>query len=447
MEIIFEINALFLDEVRIRFFGDDHRVGRMSLIDESGERYVRMAHLACVGSHAINGVAALHSELLKADVLKDFYDMWPEKFSNKTNGVTPRRWIALSNPGLTQLVTEVIGDDWIRDLTNLRRLEPFAKDPAFLERWQKIKHLNKATLAKAIRDRTGILVDPNSLFDVQVKRIHEYKRQHLNILHVIALYHRLRVDANYDMQPRTFIFGGKAAPGYYIAKLIIKLITSVGDVVNRDPAVKGRIKVVYWPNFSVKTGQHIYPAADLSEQISTAGKEASGTGNMKFCMNGALTIGTLDGANIEIRQEVGAENFFTFGLSAPEVYAIKAHGYRPDDFYHSNDELRQIIDLVKDGFFSRGDTQIFKPLIDGLLGWDPYLVLADYQSYADCQRLVSHAYADSAHWSQMSVLNVARSDSFSSDRTIREYADDTWKVPRVPIRMLSEKDLTIQMPP
>ena len=442
MEIVFEINARFLDEVRIRFFGDDPRVGRMSLIDESGERFVRMAHLACVGSHAINGVAALHSELLKADVLKDFYAMWPEKFSNKTNGVTPRRWIALSNPGLTQLVSEVIGDDWVRDLSNLRRLEAFAQDPGFLERWQKIKHANKATLAKAIRSRTGISVDPNSLFDVQVKRIHEYKRQHLNILHVIALYHRLRSDPQHDMQPRTFIFGGKAAPGYYIAKLIIKLITSVGDIVNKDPAVKGRIKVVYWPNFSVKTGQHIYPAADLSEQISTAGKEASGTGNMKFCMNGALTIGTQDGANIEIAQQVGAENFFSFGLSAPEVYAIKAQGYHPGHYYDTNAELRQVLDLVKDGFFSRGDTQIFKPLIDGLLGWDPYLVLADFQSYADCQRLVDQAYADSRHWSQMSVLNVARSDSFSSDRTIREYADETWRVPRVPIRLLSEKDLS-----
>ena len=250
------------------------------------------------------------------------------------------------------------------------------------------------------------------------------------------------------MQPRTFIFGGKAAPGYYIAKLIIKLITSVGEVVNNDPAVKGRIKVVFLPNFNVKTGQHIYPAADLSEQISTAGKEASGTGNMKFCMNGALTIGTLDGANIEICEQVGAENFFMFGLSAPEVYALKAQGYRPGQYYDSNPELRQVIDLVNDGFFSRGDTQIFKPLIDGLLGWDPYLVLADYQSYADCQPRVSQAYTEGAHWGEMSVLNVARSDSFSSDRTIREYADETWKVPRVPIRLLSEKDLTfgVQMP-
>jgi len=448
MEIVFEINARFLDEVRIRFFGDEHRVTSMSLIDENGERFVRMAHLACVGSHAINGVAALHSELLKTDVLRDFYAMWPEKFSNKTNGVTPRRWIALSNPGLTQLVSEVIGDDWVRDLSILRQLEPFAKDAAFLERWQKIKHANKATLAKAIRSRTGVSVDPNSLFDVQVKRIHEYKRQHLNILHVIALYHRLRSDSQYDMQPRTFIFGGKAAPGYYIAKLIIKLITSVGDIINKDPAVKGRIKVVYWPNFNVKTGQYIYPAADLSEQISTAGKEASGTGNMKFCMNGALTIGTQDGANIEIRNEVGAENFFSFGLSAQEVYELKAQGYHPGHYYDSNAELHQVLDLIKDGFFSRGDTQIFKPLIDGLLGWDPYLVLADFQSYADCQRAVSQAYSNGSHWSEMSVLNVARSDGFSSDRTIREYADETWKVPRVPIRLLSEKDLSfnLQMP-
>jgi starch phosphorylase len=279
--------------------------------------------------------------------------------------------------------------------------------------------------------------------DVQVKRIHEYKRQHLNILHVVALYHRLKSNPRFDMQPRTFVFGGKAAPAYHVAKLIIKLINSVGDIVNRDPEVRGRLKVVFVPNFNVKNGQRVYPAADLSEQISTAGKEASGTGNMKFCMNGALTIGTLDGANIEIRNEVGADNFFLFGLSTPEVYELNHKGYRPGYFYETNDELRQVLDLIRDGFFSRGDTKLFRPLIDGLLRWDPYMVLADYQSYVDCQWQVNRAYQDMDRWTVMSILNVARSGKFSSDRTIREYADQIWKVPRVPIRLLSQSELTV----
>ncbi len=311
LEIIYEINRRFLDEVRIRFPGDDARIARLSLIDESGDRYVRMAHLACVGSHAINGVAALHTELLKQDVLQDFHALWPDKFSNKTNGVTPRRWMVLSNPELSELITDAIGDGWIKDLGQLRKLEPLAEDPAFQGLWRNIKRANKQQFAAFARQRTGIAIDPDSLFDVQVKRIHEYKRQHLNILHVIALYCRLRADPGLDVPPRTFIFGGKAAPGYHLAKLIIKLINAVGDVVNRDPAVRDRIKVVFLPNFNVSNGQRVYPAADLSEQISTAGKEASGTGNMKFSMNGALTIGTLDGANIEIRDEVGAGEFLS----------------------------------------------------------------------------------------------------------------------------------------
>ena len=442
LEIIFEINARFLDQVRVRFFGDDSRLSSLSLIDESGERYVRMAHLACVGSHAINGVAALHTELLKTDVLKDFYALWPEKFSNRTNGVTPRRWIALSNPGLTKLVSATIGENWVSDLTELRKLEAYARDAAFQDQWAAIKLYNKIRLARLIKDRTGVVVDPASMFDVQVKRIHEYKRQHLNILHVIALYHRLRSDPHFDPQPRTFVFGGKAAPGYYMAKLIIRLITAVGEVINRDPAVRDRLKVVFFPNFNVTNGQQIYPAAELSEQISTAGKEASGTGNMKFCMNGALTIGTQDGANIEICQEVGPENFFMFGLSAPEVFQLQAQGYQPRSHYDSNPELRHVIDLVRDGFFSRGDTQVFKPLVDNLMNHDPYLVFADFQAYADCQQQVNQAYADRRHWHEMSILNTARSDSFSSDRTIREYAEGTWRVPRVPIRLLSEQDLT-----
>ena len=443
LEIIYEINAQFLDEVRMRFLGDDERVARMSLIDEAGERFVRMAHLACVGSYAINGVAELHSELLKQDVLKDFFELWPEKFNNKTNGVTPRRWIALSNPKLTHLLNATIGPDWITDLDRLRELEPYAEDGAFRQTWAEIKRANKVTLAAHVLRQTGISIDPDSLFDVQVKRIHEYKRQHLNILHVIALYHRLKNEPNLDIEPRTFIFGGKAAPGYFIAKLIIRLITAVGEVVNRDPAIRNRLKVVFVPNFSVKTAQSIYPGADLSEQISTAGKEASGTGNMKFSMNGALTIGTLDGANVEIREEVGSENFFLFGLTADEVVRLKTHGYHPIECYHTQPELREVLDLIRNGYFSRGDTELFRPLVDGLLYHDPFMVLADFASYADCQMQVNQAYKDREHWVHMSIMNAARSGKFSSDRTIREYAETIWRagataVPLVPPHGLSD---------
>ncbi len=442
LEIVYEINARFLDEVRIRFLGDEARIIRMSLIDENGGRYVRMAHLACVASHAVNGVADLHSQLIKQSLLKDFYDLWPEKFSNKTNGVTPRRWLVLTNPRLSSLICEAIGTGWIKDLSKLEDLQKFVDDESFQRTWREIKRANKEELAVIARDRTGVSVDPDSLFDVQVKRIHEYKRQLLNVLHIIALYHRIKSDSRFDLQPRTFIFGGKAAPGYHAAKLIIKLINAVGEVVNRDPQVRERLKVVFLPNFNVKNGQLVYPAADLSEQISTAGKEASGTGNMKFCMNGALTIGTLDGANIEIRREVGPENFFMFGLSTDDVEALRRSGYRPGAFYESNPELRAVIDLIREGFFSRGDTSLFRSIVDGLLSWDTYMLLADFQSYVDCQAKVSQAYEDPRHWSRMSILNVARSGVFSSDRTIQEYANEIWRVPRVPIRLLSQKDLT-----
>ncbi|MEA3159569.1 MAG: glycogen phosphorylase [Gammaproteobacteria bacterium] len=440
LQIIYEINAHFLEEVRIRFLGDDERIVRMSLIDETGERYVRMAHLACVGSHAINGVATLHSELLKRDVLKDFYEMWPQKFSNKTNGVTPRRWMVLSNPRLSQLITEHIGDGWIKDLSRLKALEPLADNPEFRSRWGEIKHFNKQTLASRALVRIGVSIDPSTMFDVLVKRIHEYKRQHLKVLHIVWLYHGIKSNPSLEVQPRTFIFGGKAAPGYHLAKLMIKLITSVGDVINRDPDVRDRLKVVFLPNFNVKNGQRVYPAADLSEQISTAGKEASGTGNMKFSMNGALTIGTLDGANIEIRDEVGAENFFLFGLSAEEVYALKAQGYRPIDYYNANQGLKDVIDLIRSGFFSRGDPELFRPLIDGLLYQDPYLLLADFQSYIDCQNKVSEAYRDTDRWTRMSILNTARSGKFSSDRTIREYCSDIWRAKSVPIHLLTHAE-------
>jgi starch phosphorylase len=443
LQIIQEINAQFLEEVRMRFLGDEARIARMSLIDETGERYVRMAHLACVGSHAINGVAELHSELLKRDVLKDFYELWPQKFSNKTNGVTPRRWMVLSNPKLSDLICEQIGTDWIKDLAQLRRLEPLAENPEFRARWREIKHHNKQGFAALALERTGIVIDPDSIFDVLVKRIHEYKRQHLKVLHIVSLYHGIKSNPAIEVHPRTFIFGGKAAPGYHLAKLMIKLITAVGDVVNRDPDVRGRLKVVFLPNFNVTNGQRVYPAADLSEQISTAGKEASGTGNMKFSMNGALTIGTLDGANIEIRQEVGAENFFLFGLSAPEVYALKTKGYRPMDYYEANQGLRDVIDLIRSGFFSRGDTELFRPLIDGLLYQDPYLLLADFQSYLECQAEVSETYDDTERWTRMSILNTARSGTFSSDRTISEYCADIWCVKPVPIHLLTHAEAGI----
>ncbi len=440
LQIIYEINAHFLEEVRIRFMGDEARISRMSLIDESGERYVRMAHLACVGSHAINGVAELHSELLKRDVLQDFYALWPEKFSNKTNGVTPRRWMVLCNPKLSDLITEHIGDGWIKDLAQLKRLEPLAEDAEFRARWREIKQGNKRTFAALALARTGIVADPDSIFDVLVKRIHEYKRQHLKVLHIVSLYHAIKQNPSLVVQPRTFIFGGKAAPGYHLAKLMIKLITAVGEVVNRDPDVRDRLKVVFLPNFNVTNGQRVYPAADLSEQISTAGKEASGTGNMKFSMNGALTIGTLDGANIEIMQEVGAENFFLFGLNAEEVYAIKARGYNPLDYYNGNQGLRDVIDLIRSGFFSRGDSELFRPLIDGLMYHDPYLLFADFQSYVECQDRVAAVYADTERWTRMSILNTARSGKFSSDRTIREYCADIWRVKSVPISLLSHEE-------
>jgi starch phosphorylase len=433
LEIILEINARFLDDVRLQCLGDTECVARLSLIGESGERHVRMAHLACVGSHAINGVAALHTELLKQDVLADFHAISPEKFSNKTNGVTPRRWIALANPRLAGLLDRHLGPGWLTDMERLRGLEPLAEDAEFRAEWRDIKRANKESYAAWLRGVTGVAVDPDSLFDVQVKRIHEYKRQHLNVLHIVAHYHRLRSNPGLDVIPRTFIFGGKAAPGYFMAKLMIKLVNAVGSVVNRDPAVRDRMKVVFVPNFNVCSGQPLYAAAELSEQISTAGKEASGTGNMKFMMNGALTIGTLDGANIEIREEVGPDNFFLFGLDAVEVVQLRREGYDPMHHYHGNAELRAAIDLIRDGFFSRGDGGLFRPLVEHLLRHDPYMLLADFESYDRAQADVDRAYADRERWSGMSILNTARSGKFSSDRSIREYCKEIWRIRPVPI--------------
>ena len=428
LQIIYEINRRFLEQARERFPDDESRLARLSIIDESGDKFVRMAHLAAVGSNKINGVAELHSELLKQDVLHDFADLWPEKFTNVTNGVTPRRWIAVSNDALADLITDKIGQGWLSNLEHeLRRFEAFAEDPEVQDAARLIKYANKRRLAEMIQRTSGVQVNPESMFDVQVKRIHEYKRQHLNVLHIIALYKRIKQNPGIDMTPRTFIFGGKAAPGYVMAKLIIKLINSVAEVVNHDPEVRGRLKVAFIPDFNVRISEHIYPAADLSEQISTAGKEASGTGNMKFALNGAMTIGTLDGANIEIRNEVGEDNFFLFGLTAQQVRAIVDGGYHPRDYYEKSLELREILGMIESGVFSKRDRQIFRPLLDSLLNWDPFLVLADFDSYAKCQGDVSETYRDERKWLKMSILNIARSGKFSSDRAIREYRDKIWR--------------------
>ena len=435
LEIIYEINQRFLAEVRARFPDDEARVARMSLIGEGGTGRVRMANLATVGSHAVNGVAALHTELLKSSVLRDFHELWPERFSNKTNGVTPRRFLALANPELRELLNRSIGTGWITQLDELKKLEAFADDAAFRAQWRAVKLANKQRLAAWIHAQTGIELDPAWLFDIQVKRIHEYKRQHLNVLHIATLYRRLKDNPALDVPPRAFIFGGKAAPGYYLAKRIIKLINAVAETINSDPDVYRCMKVAFVPNFNVQNAQLIYPAADLSEQISTAGKEASGTGNMKFMLNGALTIGTLDGANVEIREEVGAENFFLFGLSAPEVEEIRQRGYQPGDYLASNDELRATLDLIANGYFSHGDREVFRPIVDNLRYADPFLVLADYAAYIDAQEKVSAAWDDTEGWTRKSILNSARSGKFSSDRAIGQYCDDIWNVPPVNITL------------
>jgi starch phosphorylase len=436
LEIIYEINARFLDEVRARFPGDEARVERMSVIDERGDKRVRMAHLAAVGSHAVNGVAALHSALLRTSVLKDFCELWPERFSNKTNGVTPRRFVALANRGLRELITGTIGDRWVAHLDELRNLEGFIDDASFRQNWHAVKQANKARLAAYLHKRTGIELDPTWLFDIQVKRIHEYKRQHLNVLHIVTLYLRLKQNPTLDFPPRAFIFGGKAAPGYFIAKRIIKLINAVAETVNNDPTVNERFKVAFVPNFNVKSAHLIYPAADLSEQISTAGKEASGTGNMKFMLNGALTIGTLDGANVEMREEVGADNFFLFGLTAAEVQRVQRDGYRPEACIEANAELAAVLDLIASGYFSQGDAEVFRSLVDNLRTADPFLVLADYAAYAACQERVSAAWKETERWQRMSILNVARGGKFSSDRAIREYCEEIWDVRPVSVSFL-----------
>jgi starch phosphorylase len=432
LEIIYEINHRFLQELRAGM-ADDSLVRRLSIIDETGERYIRMAHLATIASHQVNGVAELHSGLLKRTVLQDFARMWPEKFCNVTNGVSPRRFVAMSNPGLADLITERIGENWIRDLAKLNQLEKFVDDQEFQRRWREVKLTAKRKLATLIEKRVGEKLDPESLFDIQCKRIHEYKRQHLNVLHILTLYLRLKLEPDAKIPARTFIFGGKAAPGYAMAKLMIKLVHGVAEVVNKDPDMRDRLKVVFFPNYNVKNAQHIFPAADLSEQISTAGMEASGTGNMKFALNGALTIGTLDGANVEIREEVGADNFFLFGLDAEQVRELKSRGYRPRTYYEKNAELAKVLDCIASGTLSRGDSTLFRPLVENLLGHDPFLLLADYQPYVDCQEAVSGLWGDNVAWTRKSILNVARMGKFSSDRSIREYCERVWKVTPSPV--------------
>lgn len=435
LEIIYEINARFLGEVGLRHPGDPALLSRLSLIGEAGEKQVRMANLACVGSHAINGVAKLHSDLLKTTVLKDFYLLFPDKFTNVTNGVTPRRFMLLSNPELSDLITEAIGDNWPRQLDQLRRLEPLAEDSSFCTKWATVKLKRKQILAARIKEVTGLEANCWSLFDVQTKRIHEYKRQLLNILHVLTLYNRIKRGETKGLSARTFIFGGKAAPGYFMAKLIIKLINSTADLINNDPDAHSHIKVVFFPDFNVKNAQLIYPAADLSEQISTAGFEASGTGNMKFSMNGALTIGTLDGANIEIREAVGAENFFTFGLTVDEIVSLRESGYQPTAYYHENRELKEAIDLIARGALSPSNPGLFNPLLDAMLNYDHYMILADYAHYIQCQDQVGKLWQEPRQWARKSILNVAAMGTFSSDRSIGEYCERIWKAVPVPVEL------------
>ncbi|MDB6075675.1 MAG: glycogen/starch/alpha-glucan phosphorylase, partial [Verrucomicrobiaceae bacterium] len=433
MEIAFELNRRFMKVVEARWPGDNDKKRVLSLIDERGSKALRMAHLSVVGSHATNGVAALHSRLLCENLFPEFAELFPGRFLNVTNGITFRRWLTVCNPQLASLITETIGEDWLKDATKLRALEPMAKDIAFQERFRAIKRQHKVDLAKIILDQCGVVVSPDALFDVQIKRLHEYKRQHLNLLHILTLYRRILQDPDADVYPRVFIFGAKAAPGYFLAKNIIHAINAIGEKINNDPRVKDRLKVVFLPNYGVTLAERIVPAADLSEQISTAGKEASGTGNMKLSLNGALTIGTLDGANVEILEEVGAENIFIFGLTVEEVQALLARGYNPYDYYWADAELRAVIDWISSDYFT-GDAQSFVPIRESLLDHgDHFLVLADYASYIDAQTKVDAAYRNRSKWSEMAILNTARMGKFSSDRTIGEYASKIWNLPSIEV--------------
>jgi starch phosphorylase len=430
LQIIYEINRRFLDEVDRHWPGDDAKKGALSLIEEGSPKMVRMAYLAVVGSHSVNGVAALHSRLLQEFLLHDFFELYPNRFNNKTNGITPRRWCRMANPGLSALIDETLGGDkWVADLELLRGLEPYAGDPAFQKKFMAVKLANKKRLATIIKAQCGIDVDPTALFDCQVKRLHEYKRQHLNLLHVLTLYRRLLQNPNLDLVPRVFVFGAKAAPGYDLAKDIIHAILAVGRVINRDERIKDKLKVAFLPNYCVTLAEEIMPAADLSEQISTAGKEASGTGNMKFALNGSLTIGTLDGANVEMLEEFGASNIFIFGLTVEEVAALYHRGYNPWDYYHANEELRAALDWLGSDYFTPDEPHSLLSIRQSLLDHgDPFLVCADFAAYVAKQAEVDKAFRDPARWAKMAILNTARSGKFSSDRTIREYARDIWNL-------------------
>ena len=434
LQIIFEINHRFLNVIEAKFPHDTEKLKRMSIIGEDGEQKVRMANLSVVGSRRVNGVSALHTELIKENLFNDFYQLNPEKFINMTNGITPRRWLKKSNPALSNLITQYIGDKWITDLDELKKLEPLVDDTKFRNQWDRVKMGNKKALAAYLEKTQGVVIDPSSLFSVQVKRMHEYKRQLLNVLYIITLYNRIKANPNRPTPflPRTVMIGGKAAPGYDIAKLIIKLINGVGDVVNTDSIIDHRLKVVFLENYRVSLAERVIPAADLSEQISTAGTEASGTGNMKFALNGALTIGTLDGANVEMKEEVGDDNIFIFGHTIQGVKQLKESGYNPWDYYHGNDELKNVIDMIADGYFSPGQPDLFKPLVHSLLdGGDYYCLLADYAAYVECQERVTETFLNETEWTKKSILNVANMGKFSSDRTIREYAKEIWRAPSV----------------
>ncbi len=433
LDIIFQINQQFMNQVQERYHGDMGKMNRMSLIEENHTKYIRMAHLSIIGSHSINGVAELHSSILKEKVFSDFHEMFPRRFNNKTNGVTPRRWLKACNPELSKLITEYIGDSWVRDLSEIKKLQNHIDDSQLIDRWKKIKTYNKKQLAKYIQDSLSFEVDPTSLFETQIKRIHEYKRQVLSVLHAIALYNRMRSNSEGFKTQRTILFSGKAAPGYAMAKLIIKFINSVADIINADSSLQGKLKVVFLPNYSVTLAEKIIPASDLSVQISTAGMEASGTGNMKLALNGALTVGTLDGANIEIMEEVGNENIFIFGLNADEVMEKKQSGYNPREVYMQNAELKAVLDMVQQGFFSGPQGNLFQPILENLLDHgDPYMILADFQSFCDIQEKIGNAYLDIDTWTRKSIINVSRMGKFSSDRSIKEYAKDIWNVPVKP---------------
>ncbi len=434
MEIVYALNHSFLQEVRARFGDDDERLARMSLIEEGPEQRVRMAHLAVLATFAVNGVAELHSRLLTETTLRDFAELWPEKFRNVTNGVTPRRFVRLANPRLSALISARLGGErWLRDTDLLRGLEPLADDPAFRARWRSVKRLNKVDLAARTAELTGVVIAPDAMCDVMIKRVHEYKRQLLKVLHVVTLYQRILDNPQCDVVPRAVVFAGKAAPGYRAAKLLIKLVNSVAAVINADRAVAQRLTVTFLPDYNVSLAELILPAADLSEQISLAGKEASGTGNIKLALNGALTVGTLDGANIEIREQVGAENFFLFGMTAEQAVARRAEGYSPREVYAGDPELAAALDAIASGRFSAGDTSLFAPLVESVLDWDEYLTLADYRSYVDCQDEAEKVWLDRDRWTRMSILNTARSGFFSSDRTIADYCREIWKLDPVPV--------------